>query len=108
MSTERAATPAAPAGGLVLGLRLVGAALLAATAAIHLDLYLTGYNSIPTIGNLFLFQVIVALRLRRSVTGRELLHGPLVPIHLATPLLRETMYQSTLVGSAVYCEHRRC
>ena len=47
----------------MLGLRLVGAALLAATAAIHLDLYLTGYNSIPTIGNLFLFQVIVALLL---------------------------------------------
>jgi predicted lipoprotein with Yx(FWY)xxD motif len=63
MSTEHAATSAAPAGSLVLGLRLVGAALLAATAAIHLDLYLTGYNSIPTIGNLFLFQVIVALLL---------------------------------------------
>jgi predicted lipoprotein with Yx(FWY)xxD motif len=63
MSTERAATPAASAGGLVLGLRFVGAALLAATAAIHLDLYLTGYNSIPTIGNLFLFQVIAALLL---------------------------------------------
>jgi predicted lipoprotein with Yx(FWY)xxD motif len=63
MSTQRAATAAAPTGGVVLGLRLVGAALLAATAAIHLDLYLTGYNSVPTIGNLFLFQVIVALLL---------------------------------------------
>jgi predicted lipoprotein with Yx(FWY)xxD motif len=40
-------------------LRLTGAALLAATAAIHLDLYLTGFRTIPTIGPLFLFQVIV-------------------------------------------------
>ena len=41
-------------------LRLAGAGLLAATAAIHLDLYLTGYRTIPTIGRLFLFQVIAA------------------------------------------------
>ncbi len=39
-------------------LRVAGAGLLAATAAIHLDLYLTGYRTIPTIGRLFLFQVI--------------------------------------------------
>ena len=39
-------------------LRLAGAGLLLATAAIHLDLYLTGYRTIPTIGPLFLFQVI--------------------------------------------------
>jgi len=39
-------------------LRLAGAGLLFATAAIHLDLYLTGYRTIPTIGPLFLFQVI--------------------------------------------------
>jgi len=39
-------------------LRLAGAGLLIATAAIHLDLYLTGYRTIPTIGPLFLFQVI--------------------------------------------------
>lgn len=36
-----------------------GAVLLGASAAIHLDLYLTGYRTIPTIGWLFLFQVIV-------------------------------------------------
>jgi hypothetical protein len=41
-------------------LRFTGAALLFATGAIHLDLYLTGYRSIPTIGGLFLLQVIVA------------------------------------------------
>ena len=33
-----------------LGLRVAGAGLLAVTGAIHLDLYLTGCRSIPTIG----------------------------------------------------------
>ena len=44
-------------------LRLAGAGLLFATGAIHLDLYLTGYRSIPTIGWLFLLQVIAAFGL---------------------------------------------
>ena len=44
-------------------LRVAGAGLLIATAAIHLDLYLTGYRTIPTIGPLFLFQIIVAFAL---------------------------------------------
>jgi predicted lipoprotein with Yx(FWY)xxD motif len=38
--------------------RFSGSALLVATGAIHLDLYLTGYSTIPTIGWLFLLQVI--------------------------------------------------
>jgi predicted lipoprotein with Yx(FWY)xxD motif len=50
-----------------LGLRLAGAGLLAATGAIHLDLYLTGYQSIPTIGWLFLLQVIAAFGLAAAV-----------------------------------------
>jgi predicted lipoprotein with Yx(FWY)xxD motif len=37
-----------------LGLRISGAVLLAVSAGIHLDLYLTGYRKIPTIGWLFL------------------------------------------------------
>src|ERR1700679_3095545 len=41
-------------------LRLTGAGALVATGAIHLDLYLTGYRTIPTIGWLFLLQVISA------------------------------------------------
>jgi predicted lipoprotein with Yx(FWY)xxD motif len=45
--------------GRELGLRIAGAVLLAVSASIHLDLYLTGYRSIPTIGWLFLLQVIV-------------------------------------------------
>ena len=46
-----------------LALRVIGAGLLFATGAIHLDLYLTGYRTIPTIGGLFLFQVITAFGL---------------------------------------------
>jgi len=42
-------------------LQVAGAALLAASASIHLALYLTGYRSIPTIGWLFLVQFVVAL-----------------------------------------------
>jgi predicted lipoprotein with Yx(FWY)xxD motif len=49
------------------GLRVAGAALLVATAGIHLDLYLTGYRSIPTIGWLFLLQVIAAFVLALAV-----------------------------------------
>jgi len=57
------------AGRGLLILRLAGAALLAATAAIHLDLYLTGYRSIPTIGWLFLLQVIAAFALAAAVAA---------------------------------------
>jgi predicted lipoprotein with Yx(FWY)xxD motif len=48
---------------LQLGLRISGAVLLAVSAGIHLDLYLTGYRKIPTIGWLFLMQVIVGFML---------------------------------------------
>jgi predicted lipoprotein with Yx(FWY)xxD motif len=41
-------------------LGIAGAAILVASGSIHLDLYLTGYRSIPTIGWLFLLQVITA------------------------------------------------
>jgi predicted lipoprotein with Yx(FWY)xxD motif len=50
-----------------LGPRVAGAGLLAATGAIHLDLYLTGYRSIPVIGWLFLLQVIAAFGLAVAV-----------------------------------------
>ena len=48
-------------------LRVTGSGLLIATAAIHLDLYLTGYRTIPTIGWLFLLQVIAAFGLGLAV-----------------------------------------
>src|SRR5437867_2850788 len=61
-------------------LRVAGSGLLIATAAIHLDLYLTGYRTIPVIGWLFLLQVIAAFGLglavlaipRRFVTSSRL------------------------------------
>jgi predicted lipoprotein with Yx(FWY)xxD motif len=48
-------------------LRVAGAGLLIAAGAIHLDLYLTGYRTIPTIGWLFLLQVIAAFALGLAV-----------------------------------------
>jgi len=60
---------------LVWVLRLTGAGLLIATAAMHLDLYLTGYRTIPTIGPLFLFQVIVGFALAIAI-----LAAPFTPV----------------------------
>jgi predicted lipoprotein with Yx(FWY)xxD motif len=62
------------AGWLRLTLRVAGAGLLAVTGAIHLDLYLTGFRNIPTIGPLFLLQVIAAFALALAVlvTGPRL------------------------------------
>ena len=56
-----------PRDWLQIILRVVGSGLLIATAAIHLDLYVTGYRTIPTIGWLFLLQVIVAFALGLAV-----------------------------------------
>ena len=69
-----------------LGLRLAGAGLLAATGAIHLDLYLTGYRSIPTLGWLFLLLVITAFGLAAAVlaTGSRLLAAAGAGFALAT------------------------
>ena len=56
---------------------IAGAVLLVASGAIHLDLYLTGYNSIPTIGWLFLLQVISAFALAIAIpaTGLRLAYA---------------------------------
>jgi predicted lipoprotein with Yx(FWY)xxD motif len=67
-------------GGPAVLLRVAGAGLLIATAAIHLDLYLTGYRTIPVIGWLFLLQVIAAFGLGLAVLtlpGRLILAGRL-------------------------------
>ena len=53
------------AGGLPL--RIAGAVLLSVSAGIHLDLYLTGYRTIPTIGWLFLLQFIGGFTLAIAV-----------------------------------------
>ena len=57
-----------------LALRVAGAGLLFAAGGIHLDLYLTGFRNLPTIGWLFLFQVIAAFALALAVliTGSRL------------------------------------
>ena len=69
-----------------LGLRLAGGGLLAATGAIHLDLYLTGYRSIPTLGWLFLLQVITAFALAAAVlaTGSRVVAAAGAGFALAT------------------------
>src|SRR6476619_1286203 len=58
-------------------LRVAGAILLVVSAGIHLDLYLTGYRSIPTIGWLFLVQFLVAFIL---AIGALVTHSRLVAV----------------------------
>src|SRR6478672_10195184 len=58
-------------------LRVAGAILLVVSAGIHLDLYLTGYRSIPTIGWLFLVQFLVAFVL---AIGALVTHSRLVAV----------------------------
>jgi predicted lipoprotein with Yx(FWY)xxD motif len=69
-----------------LALRLTGGGLLIATAATHLDLYLTGYRSIPTIGWLFLLQVVVAFALAAALlaTGDRVIAAAGAGFALAT------------------------
>ena len=69
-----------------LGLRLAGAGLLVASGAIHLDLYLTGYQSIPTIGWLFLLQVTAAVGLPPAIlaSGSRLIAAAGAAFALAT------------------------
>jgi predicted lipoprotein with Yx(FWY)xxD motif len=57
-------------------LLVAGSGLLFATGAMHLDLYLTGYRTIPTIGWLFLLQVITAFALALAVLVLGLLRLP--------------------------------
>jgi predicted lipoprotein with Yx(FWY)xxD motif len=62
--TQRKRTPG---GWWQLGLQALGAVLLTVSAGVHLDLYLTGYRTIPTIGWLFLLQVITGFALAAAV-----------------------------------------
>ncbi|HEX5113979.1 MAG TPA: hypothetical protein VFW65_02155 [Pseudonocardiaceae bacterium] len=65
---------------------MIGAGLLIASAGVHLDLYVTGYRTIPTIGWLFLVQVIVGLVLGLAVlvSGRRLVAAAGALFALAT------------------------
>jgi predicted lipoprotein with Yx(FWY)xxD motif len=69
LQTMRPTTRSGGDGLVAVLLRPAGAAALAATGAIHLDLYLTGYRTIPTIGWLFLLQVIAAFALAVAVVA---------------------------------------
>jgi hypothetical protein len=62
--------------GLLWGLRIVGALLLAAMGWIHLDLWLDGYDSIDVIGPAFMLNVIAGFGLAALVlvTPRRYLH----------------------------------
>ncbi len=77
-------------------LRVGGSALLVASGAIHLDLYLTGYRTIPTIGWLFLLQVITAFGLAALValSGSSLV-----------PAMGAVLAMSTLIGYLVSLRH---
>ena len=65
-----------PRGWAAVVMRVAGSGLLIATAVIHLDLYLTGYRTIPTIGWLFLLQVIAAFGLGLTVLAIPSPAGP--------------------------------
>ena len=69
-----------------LRLRISGALLLAVSAGIHLDLYLTGYRKIPTIGWLFLLQVIAGfvLTIAALVTRSRLAAAASAALALST------------------------
>ena len=54
-------------GWVPWAMRGAAASMLFATSGIHLDLYLTGYRFIPTIGVLFILQVIAAIALGLAV-----------------------------------------
>jgi predicted lipoprotein with Yx(FWY)xxD motif len=75
MERRRQMTAGPSRGEYRLGSRLAGGGLLAAAGAIHLDLYLTGYRSIPVIGWMFLLQVIAAFGLAAAVlaTGARII-----------------------------------
>jgi predicted lipoprotein with Yx(FWY)xxD motif len=72
VATDRKGQAGGAAGGwrgraITAWPRVAGAGLLIATASIHLDLYVTGYRSIPVIGGLFLLQIIAAFLLGAAV-----------------------------------------
>jgi len=80
-------------GWPAVALRVAGSGLLIATAAIHLDLYLTGYQTIPTIGWLFLLQVIAAFGLGLAVLA--------IPRRPAAALLASRLVAAAGAGFAL-------
>lgn len=77
---------AARRAGIMVGL-VIGSLLLASSAAIHLQLWSTGYRTIPTIGPLFLVQGIAGLLL----TALLLFYRRLLVVVLATGFMIATI-----------------
>lgn len=66
---------------------LAGAGSLAWSAAIHLDVWRSGYRSIPTIGPLFLFQIVTGFVLAVVVAGfRRLVPAMVGAVFLASTI----------------------
>jgi predicted lipoprotein with Yx(FWY)xxD motif len=72
-STTVGQAPSPAPGWRTIVPQALGPGLLIASGAIHLDLYLTGYRTIPTIGWLFLLQIIAAFALGLAVLAMRLL-----------------------------------
>jgi MYXO-CTERM domain-containing protein len=86
-----------PSGAVVWALRILGAALLAAMAWIHLDLYLDGYRTINLIGPAFLLNALAGFGLAalllvtpRSLVGWVALLGALTAAGTLAGLLLST------------------
>lgn len=79
--------------------RALAASLLGTTAGIHADLYTNGYNTIPTIGVLFLLNVIAG-----SVFALALLGVPRVWLPL--PALSAALFEAGTAAALLVTEHR--
>jgi hypothetical protein len=86
-----------PSGAVVWGLRVLGAALLAAMAWIHLDLWLGGYRTIDVVGPGFLLNTLAGFGLAalllvtpRALVGWVALLGALTAAGTLAGLLLAT------------------
>jgi len=84
-------------GAVVWGLRILGAALLAAMAWIHLDLWLDGYRTIDVVGPAFLLNALAGFGLAalllvtpRSLVGSVAVLGILTAAGTVAGLLLAT------------------
>jgi len=94
LSRLLAPSPRRDAGSV--GLRVAAAGLLAGTAGIHLDLYLTGYRHVPTIGVLFVFQAAACLATALALVA---LDRPIV--HVTGALLAASTLGGYVLSRAV-------
>ena len=107
VTSQAAAGPATRSGrGLLgLGLRVVGAVLLAGMAAIHVYLYVNGYQGVPTIGLLFLLNgiggsvlTIAVLAAPRRLLGIVALLGALFELGTLAALIASLAIPGGLFG----------